>query len=164
MDRLDRLVTHNEIEMERLRAAVRALYDQEKVDALRAREAPTGSFDHDDALRDGQIRARRRRHLEERLAIHDRNLQVEEGVAARLAGARSLEMVGVDPEGIQDVLELYERSLEDHRLLVEEAKRLETSGLGPLETTASFNQIPPSPCSSRPRFNPSPNEVDPCND
>ena len=111
---LDELITRNEVELEELHKEIEGLEELEKTEAERVRFGELGIRSKKNSLRKIQRLRKQMDNVEDRVRIHDANINLLIQLVGKIQSVESMEMRGVGEEQIDSILLEFESQLDDY--------------------------------------------------
>ena len=108
---LDKLITENEVEVDKVTQEIAALEDVEAQEMARVRSGELPDRSKNNVLRRIQRLRKQMDNLEERQQIYNRNINLQIDLVGRVQALDAMELRGVDEDRIDEILGDYEDEL-----------------------------------------------------
>ena len=111
---LDRSLTSNEVQVERLQQEILQLEKNESREIARIRSRELSKREERFALQTVKQLRNRLQQLEQRILIHRRNIDVNLNLIAKIEDIKAMQMKGIAEEQIDDIVSEFSASLDEY--------------------------------------------------
>ncbi len=125
LQKLDQLLAHNKIQLQKLQEEILVLENQEQREVEKIKEGHLSTREESFSLQDVKRLRKQIQNLEQRASIHDKNIDHNLNMISRVQDIEAMQMQGVEESEVDEVAYLFEKEMDDFQKKISAFKLVE---------------------------------------